>query len=106
MRITAKEANAVIKDDPKMPMAHMSLGYAYLNMKKWSEAISALKETIRLAPELAEAHHLLGLTYFGAGRKEDAMQEYAVLLNLNPNYAIQFKAEMDEDKDKKKNKKH
>jgi Flp pilus assembly protein TadD len=62
-----------------------------------------LKEAIRLSPETAELHLQLGTVYSESGNPQAAEQEYVVLLNLNPNYAVQLRSVMDENKDKKKN---
>lgn len=99
------EANAVLKEDPKMIQAHQALGIAYIHMKKWDKAIAATREGIRVSPETPELQLQLGVIYSESGDQEGAMQQYAVLLNMNPNYAVQLKTVMDENKDKKKKKK-
>ena len=97
------EANALIKEDPKWFYAWQSLGVTYFLMKKWDKSVSSLKEAIRLSPETAELHLQLGTVYSESGSPQAAEQEYVVLLNLNPNYAVQLRSVMDENKDKKKN---
>jgi tetratricopeptide (TPR) repeat protein len=98
------EVNAVLKEEPGSAFAYMALGNAYLLQKKYDRSIDALKQALRLAPESPEVHLNLGVTYAEAGKPAEAAVEYAVLLNLNPGYAAQLKAVMDEGAGKKRKK--
>lgn len=99
------EANAVIRDDPKSSFAYQSLGTTYMLMKKYDKSVAAFKQAIRLSPELAEAHLQIGAVYAESGNLSEASREYSILLNMNPGYAAQLKAMMDENQNKKKKKK-
>ena len=92
------ELEAVIKDEPRFVYAHQAMGVTYMLMKKWDRSIAAFKEAVRIEPENAESHLQLGAVYWEAGKKAEAYQEYAILLNLNPKYAEQLKSVFTPDK--------
>jgi tetratricopeptide (TPR) repeat protein len=97
------EANAVLQEQPQgsaVLSAYYSLGTTYSLMKKYDKAIAALKKVISLAPELAEPHMTLAAIYWDAKKKSEYLQEYGILLNLNPKYAEQLKAAIEADKKK------
>ncbi len=52
-----------IREDPKNAKLRLGLGLAYQELKRYKEAIKALEEAARLAPNLTEAHYSLGLLY-------------------------------------------
>jgi tetratricopeptide (TPR) repeat protein len=51
------------------------------------EILLHLKEAIRLNPKYPEAHYLLGRTYYGLGRKDEATQEFAAFQALQAEVA-------------------
>ncbi|MGB8217155.1 MAG: tetratricopeptide repeat protein [Candidatus Methanoperedens sp.] len=66
---------------------HNNLGLAYDRIGKYEEAITELKEALRLNPDYIEVHNNLGVTYDRMGKPDEAVNELKVALNLNPNYA-------------------
>jgi tetratricopeptide (TPR) repeat protein len=63
---------------------------AYVNLKRYPEAIEAHKQAIRLDPKLARSYFNLGLAYHFAGCSEEAMQQHKILQTLDPELAKQF----------------
>jgi len=55
-----------------------------LDAKKWGEAVEALKQLARLAPEVPEVHANLGLAYFFEGRPAEALASFERAQKLKP----------------------
>src|SRR5262249_28500076 len=51
------------------------------------EAIPLLEHALRLNPDYAEAHNLMGVAFDGQGRADDAQREYRLALRLRPEFA-------------------
>ncbi|MDA1190881.1 MAG: tetratricopeptide repeat protein, partial [Candidatus Poribacteria bacterium] len=62
---------------------NLTLGDLYSSLKRHSEARAAYIEVIRLQPENARAHRGLGGAYLALGRRELALDEYKILLELD-----------------------
>jgi len=54
-----------------------------MNIQLYKEAIEALKEAIRIDPDLVLAHQGLGLCYLLIGDKNSALNEYKILKELD-----------------------
>lgn len=59
---------------PDAPMAHFSLGKAYLEQRRYAEAAQALETAVRLDPQYAAAMVSLGDAYTGAGQTQKARE--------------------------------
>jgi Flp pilus assembly protein TadD len=59
---------------PDAPMAHFSLGKAYLERRQYAEAAKSLEEASRLDPTYAAAIVSLGDAYVGAGQADKARE--------------------------------
>jgi uncharacterized protein HemY len=59
---------------PDAPMAHFSLGKAYLERRLYAEAVQALETAVRLDPRYAAALVSLGDAYAGAGQTQRARE--------------------------------
>jgi cytochrome c-type biogenesis protein CcmH/NrfG len=70
---------AGVPDDARGPLL---LGRAFLAERRWTEADQALREAVRLEPELAPALRLLGHARAGGGRFEEAVQAWRTWLDL------------------------
>lgn len=53
----------------------------------YTEAIEALKQAIRIKPDLADAHFSLGVTYAAFNDKGSALEHYKILKSLNSELA-------------------
>jgi adenylate cyclase len=75
--------------DP-FPRSHlyMHLGFAYCNLERYEEAITALKRAIHIQPNNAGALRGLTASYSLAGREEDALVAAKELLRVNPNFSL------------------
>ena len=51
----------------------LNLGMIELGKGRYDRAVDALREAIRLSPDLAAAHRTLGETYAAFGRNQDAI---------------------------------
>ena len=92
------EFGRTIQIDPQYAPAYAALGQAYWigyeqlsKGKQWfAKASSNCDKAQAINSALAEAHTCLGNIYFGSGKYEEAVKQYQVALNLDPNsdYAL------------------
>jgi tetratricopeptide (TPR) repeat protein len=73
--------------EPQSAQVYLSLGHAYINLKKDKEAIKAFKESTRLNPNLAETHYGLGFANFRLGRFREAADAFKKATALEPQMA-------------------
>lgn len=73
---------------PAQPSAAAELDQAraLIARKDWQAAIAQLQHAARSAPKNADVHNLLGYSYRNAGRIDDALREYEIALDLDPNH--------------------
>ena len=83
----ARVYRSMIATDPTMAEARYGLGVCYAKMHRYAAAEEELKEAVRLAPEYAEAHHILGLQYINSGNREGALAQYRTLSDLDEKLA-------------------
>ena len=62
------------ESDPDNELGHFSLGRAYFEAGKATEAITALKRALSLNPNLGRAYHLLGQAQLQTGQKTEAIE--------------------------------
>jgi len=67
------------------PQRLLGLAGFYLGIEQGSEAVRLARQALTLAPDMAEAHHALGLALHISLRLEDAATEYKRALELEPN---------------------
>lgn len=77
----------IVRESPDAAFAHINLGLAYYDDKRYDEAIEEYRTALRLNPNYPEAHNNLGFAYCNKGRLDEAIYEYKAALRLNPNYA-------------------
>jgi Flp pilus assembly protein TadD len=73
--------------EPKSAEVQLSLGQAYLKLKKDKDASKAFKESLRLNPNSAEAQYGLGLAAFRMGRHRDAADAFKRAIQISPDLA-------------------
>jgi tetratricopeptide (TPR) repeat protein len=83
-------ARHAVADDPRDPHAHFALGVAYMNEPRISEAISELREAIRLNPSHVFAHANLGQIFNYLNRPKEARVQVQLALRLNPHDPRRF----------------
>jgi tetratricopeptide (TPR) repeat protein len=65
-----------LKLEPKSAEVQLSLGHAYIKLKKDREAIGAFKESVKLNPNVAEAQYGLGFANFRMERFREASEAF------------------------------
>jgi tetratricopeptide (TPR) repeat protein len=75
---------ATQKTAPTSYRVYNNLGDVYSNEQNWEKAISALKTSIALAPDYADAIHNLGYTYMLMGDYENAKKYLLESYQKNP----------------------
>lgn len=60
-------------------LARLSMNLAY-----YSDAIPLLEEGVKIAPKQPDLHAALGECYYGAGKIEDALNQFRLLIQLDP----------------------
>lgn len=79
----AESYRQVTRIQPESAEAHYKLGEVCGLLGRHAEAVKALRQAIRIKPEFAEAHLCLGRAYLGDGDKEQALEEYNILKDLD-----------------------
>src|SRR5215467_2726552 len=69
---------AAAKIDPHFADAFLSWGAALSTTGRYSEAIPALEQYVRMAPQNLSGHYRLSIAYARVGRKEDSDREMAL----------------------------
>ena len=72
-----------LKMEPRSAEVNLSLGHAYLKLKKDREAVSAFKESVKLNPNVPEAHYGLGFVNFRLERFRDAVDAFKKAIALD-----------------------
>ena len=57
-------------------------------MSRFSDAIPALREAIRIKPDYAEANQELGYAYLNVRQYQDAVAAFRQAIRLKPDYAL------------------
>lgn len=76
-----EDIKKAIKQDGKNPYFYKGLGVAYMQMKKYPEAISALRRSLELNPYYVDVHNDLGTAYVLAGKREEGKKEFLKAFN-------------------------
>lgn len=66
--------------------ADLDKARALIAKQDWKAAIDVLQRAARIAPKNADVHNLLGYSYRNAGRLDDALREYTIALDLDPDH--------------------
>jgi hypothetical protein len=72
------------KSEPKNAFAWYSLGNAYGGLKRYDEAIEAIRQALRIDPKLAQAWYNLGYAYALSGNRTAALDAVRELRRLDP----------------------
>lgn len=76
--------------NPHYPASYVnSLGAAYLVMKRYEEAIAALKQALSRNSNILTAHLHLAAAYSELGQEAEARAEAAEALRLSPNFSLE-----------------
>ena len=77
-------ARRAVELEPENAAAHDLLGWAYYLLGKRTEAEMALKEALRLNPDLPSVHYHLGALFAWRGVLHKALYEYQRAIDLDP----------------------
>jgi TolB-like protein len=77
-------------DAASHPNWEYNFGHSYVILKRYEEAIPRLRRAIELAPNFLPARVRLTCAYAELDRLEEAKQEAAQILRLNPGFSIKF----------------
>ncbi len=72
---------------PDNPWAHAHLGSALLRDDKFDDAVTALREAIRLKPDDVDSHYGLGYALQFQEKFDEAVTAYRAAIRLKPDYA-------------------
>jgi adenylate cyclase len=76
--------------NPHYPAGYLIiLGFAYLNLERYEEAVAALKRALIRSPDHIYGHLLLATIYSEVGREEEARPHVAEALRINPQLSIE-----------------
>ena len=73
-----------VEFDGEDPWAHLALGYVHMLSRRFKPAIEELEETIRLNPNFALGHMVLGSAHGFGGAGDDGLQHLALGMRLSP----------------------
>jgi len=76
----------VLELDPNYPVALNYLGYGYLALKQYDQAIDAFKKYAATSPDDANALDSLADVYFLMGRLDTAVETYDKALQIDPGF--------------------
>lgn len=72
---------------PSLEQVHHHLGVAYINARRFNEAIKEFKQVVALNPANAEAHYALAIAYLNTDNQRAAQDEQKILASLDPEMA-------------------
>ncbi len=78
---------AALKMDPELFEAHFALGMLLMHLGRNGEAAASLEEAVRLRPADVSSRQCLGLALQAQGKFEQALTQYAGVLELDPDFA-------------------
>ena len=82
-------AKAHLRVDPfTLPVARGFLGLAYYMLRKYSEAVSVLREFVSQAPDFRPGRAWLCAAYAQLGKLEEARAQAAEVLRIDPDWTI------------------
>jgi tetratricopeptide (TPR) repeat protein len=85
----ARLFESVVEKDPEYKGAWNDLGRAYVAMRSYDKAISALEKAIQQNPYDPFAYNNLGRAYLGKGQYDDAIRQFQKQLEINPSTNMQ-----------------
>ena len=72
---------------PNFTFSLYGLGFAYIKLGRYEEAIQPLQKLISVEPKHLHGNHALGLAYAQMGNRNAAMQQYYILQSLDARIA-------------------
>jgi len=75
-----------------LPLIEKNMGIAYLAKHDIDKAVFHLKRAIDMAPGMIESRYWLGISYLEKGNREKAVEEFQLVVELNPDSETAKKA--------------
>src|SRR5262249_31421326 len=76
--------------NPHYPLQYsFSLGWSYVLLEQYEEALVPLKQTLSRNPNFLSAHRALTACYSELGREAEARAEAEAVLRLSPNFSLE-----------------
>ena len=75
------------KSEPKNTGAWYRLGFVYVKLDRYNDAVEAYRQGLRIDPDNASAWHALGFVYFKLDRYNDAVEAHRQGLRIDPDNA-------------------
>jgi len=82
-----REYKKAIEAGPKNWRPYHLLGYLYLQLKRYDDAIAQFQKYVALAPGDANSHDSLGDGYLAKENVDAAIAQYAKALDINPRFS-------------------
>jgi TolB-like protein/Flp pilus assembly protein TadD len=82
--LALESARRSVEHDGEDPWAHLALGYVHMLSRRFKPAIEELEEALRLNPNFALGHMVLGSAYGFGGAGDDGLQHLAMGMRLSP----------------------
>jgi tetratricopeptide (TPR) repeat protein len=80
-QLAVEEFKKSIRLDDKSPYSHKGLGIAYTQMRKYPEAIAALRKALELNPYYVDVRNDLGTALMLSGKREEGKAEFLAAYN-------------------------
>jgi rhomboid protease GluP len=90
------EAEEVLAQDPSLTQAYFYLGFARNHLGQPTLAAQAYESALELEPDFPSARWNLGLTYYDLGRYAQALTQFQIYLEQNPDTAGEVKPYLEE----------
>ena len=79
--------NGISESGKENSLIQSNFGLAYIQLRRFDQAILHLEKAIRNKPVVAEAHFNLGIAYINSGNRERAIVQFEKAVELKPNLA-------------------
>jgi tetratricopeptide (TPR) repeat protein len=73
--------------NPALDEAYYGLGVTYIEMKRYEDAVGALKQAVRIKPQASDTHYMLSVAYKALGYPDKQKEELQIVLAFDPNNA-------------------
>jgi tetratricopeptide (TPR) repeat protein len=82
-----EDAKERVRKNPNLAFPSSDLGWAYIKLGRYQEAIHPFKEAIRINPNFSAAHFGVAFTYGKLGQYQDAIVSYKEYIQIKPDDA-------------------
>jgi TolB-like protein/DNA-binding winged helix-turn-helix (wHTH) protein/Tfp pilus assembly protein PilF len=83
-------ANQAVEIDDSIPQVFWALGFVHLYRNELPEAVKAVENALRLAPNYADAYGLLALIQNNQGNPDEAIRNITRGMQMNPYYSFEY----------------